>query len=660
MSDGGSASANGGSGGSGGDAPAASAAVAQSRTGPARSADAGRVTGTGQEGVDFRIGDRVARAARSAAYERRPGHPLYRMLRAYTMDASASREDGAVATIAVPYEPLQPGPVGAVLEVLDDEPVDLDAHAVVLQQGVAPSPSDARFRAQMVYAVCSTTYAAFRQALGRQVAWGFARETSGAASGTASGETSGAASGDSLRLRVRPSGGSLANAYYDKARGELRFGVYPAGDAVRGRNVPGGTVYTCLSHDIVVHEMAHALLDGLRAHFTYPSNPDVLAFHEAFADLVAVFQRCTYADVVRAAIARVNGDLARRSFLTEIATQFGETTGLASALRSTVPDAARRYGTPGLHEPHQLGQLLVAAVFDAFVTVVRKKTRRYVRLATGGASTIADGALSDALLELLADETRQIASQFLSVCIRAIDYCPPVDVSFGEFLRAVITADYDLVPDDRWGYREAWIDGFTRFGIYPANVESLAEDALRWRPPRQRVGPLADLTFARLQFRGDPARPSGRAEQERQARALGAVVGTGEYAAEFGCAAPGDARLDGDRLDLPVIESVRTSRRVGPDGQVVFDLVAEVTQRRAVRAADGGRGFDFYGGATVILDPEGSVRYAISKSVLDTRRVAAQRRYLSEEGSRYWGAAPGQQLVPEAQLFELTHQATRA
>ncbi|HEY5893625.1 MAG TPA: hypothetical protein VIT91_10380 [Chthoniobacterales bacterium] len=30
--------------------------------------------------------------------------------------------------------------------------------------------------------------------------------------------------------------------------------------------------------------------------------------------------------------------------------------------------------------------------------------------------------------------------------------------SFGEYLRALITADFDLVPDDRWAYREALID----------------------------------------------------------------------------------------------------------------------------------------------------------------------------------------------------------
>src|SRR5688500_20038961 len=36
---------------------------------------------------------------------------------------------------------------------------------------------------------------------------------------------------------------------------------------------------------------------------------------------------------------------------------------------------------------------------------------------------------------------------------------------FGDFLRAMITADYDLVPGDRHGYREALIEAFRLRGI---------------------------------------------------------------------------------------------------------------------------------------------------------------------------------------------------
>ena len=46
-------------------------------------------------------------------------------------------------------------------------------------------------------------------------------------------------------------------------------------------------------------ETTHALLDGMHRRFIYPSNPDVLAFHEALADVVALFQHFTLPEIVR-------------------------------------------------------------------------------------------------------------------------------------------------------------------------------------------------------------------------------------------------------------------------------------------------------------------------------------------------------------------------
>jgi len=97
-----------------------------------------------------------------------------------------------------------------------------------------------------------------------------------------------------------PSGetASTQSAYYDPRHGELRFGSFDTASTVSGRNVPGGKISLVLSHDVVVHEMSHAMLDGLRSHILHPSNLDVLAFHEGFADLIALFQRFTYKEIV--------------------------------------------------------------------------------------------------------------------------------------------------------------------------------------------------------------------------------------------------------------------------------------------------------------------------------------------------------------------------
>jgi hypothetical protein len=317
-------------------------------------------------------------------------------------------------------------------------------------------------------------------------------------------------------------------------------------------------------------------------------------------------------------------------------------------------DPPKRYD-PAL-EAHALGEVLVRAVFEAFTTIFLKKTDRYLRIATGGSGVLPPGRLPHDLALVLAASASRLASQILTICIRALDYCPPVDLELGEFLRAVITADRDLVPDDPWGYRDAWIAAFRRRAIYPSGVRSLAEDSLAWRPPSRAIDAIAELGFARLRFDGDPGRPASERELERQARALGAVISDPRLTAEFGCVRPGDPRLHGDRVSLPRIHSVRSARRVGPDGQIVFDLVAEVIQTRRARTSDGRATFAFHGGSTVILDPRGEIRYVIGKSSVSEARLERARAFVGGAGRRYWRPGTEGTLAPAALLFRLLHQ----
>lgn len=585
------------------------------------------------------IGEGVPRVMQARPYERRRGDPLYRPLSIYTLDPSASRREGAVTRVNVPYEPLRPGPVGHLFAV-EEKPerplplqvVDLDDPRVLLESGRRPSPSDPQFHQQMVYAVCSLTYAAFRQALGRDLAWGFDRAPD---------------DDGRVRLRVRPHAFEGRNAYYDPEAGTLNFGYFRADRDARGRNLPGGYTFTCLSHDVVTHEVAHALLDGLRAHFTLPSNADVLAFHEALADLVALFQRFSYSEVVRTALREARGQPERAAVLTGLARQMAEATGHhAGALRSAVAaDDCPQYETAS-PQPHLRGELLIGAVFDAFLTVFRRKAAPLLRLATGGTGVLPEGDLPPDLVDALADKASALAGQFLTICVRAVDYCPPVDLEFGEFLRAVITADYDLVPDDPWGYREAWIDAFWRRGIYPSGVTSLSEDALLWRSPPPGTPPVEGLSFSRLAFDLDPARVADERELIRQAETLGRYLLDSARLPTFGLLPPGAD------VDPPCVQSIRPSRRVGPDGQVIFDLVAEVTQRRTI-AGPGGAPMPFYGGVTLILGPSGEVRYAVSKSTGSRRRSERQQAFVtSDAGQRFWEA--GEARAP---LFRLLHDA---
>lgn len=64
------------------------------------------------------------------------------------------------------------------------------------------------------------------------------------------------------------------------------------------------------------------------------------------------------------------------------------------------------------------------------------------------------------------------------MCIRALDYCPPVDITFGDYLRTIITADTDLVTNDNRDYRLAFIEAFRRPGIYPQGLKTFSVESL--------------------------------------------------------------------------------------------------------------------------------------------------------------------------------------
>src|SRR4030095_1436245 len=127
-----------------------------------------------------------------------------------------------------------------------------------------------------------------------------------------------------------------ANAYYSPEKKALLFGYFPASRSAPGSNLPGGLVFSCLSHDVVAHETTHALLDGLHRRFREATNPDVLAFHEAFADIVALFQHFSLPEALREQIARTRGDLGQENLLAQLAVEFGRATHHYSALRDAI------------------------------------------------------------------------------------------------------------------------------------------------------------------------------------------------------------------------------------------------------------------------------------------------------------------------------------
>ena len=249
-----------------------------------------------------------------------------------------------------------------------------------------------------------------------------------------------------------------------------------------------------------------------------------------------------------------------------------------------------------------------------------------------------------------------MAGQFLNICIRAIDYCPPADMELGEFLRAMMTADGDTERTDKWGFREALMRSFRRREIFPDHVTFMTEDAVRWQSPEKTLV-IPGLSFSELAFGGEPGMPAGADELERQAHALGRFVTDPLHADVFRLAAPG-ARLPKHIVQASPaqVQSVRVTRRAAPDGRILFDLVAEVTQSCTVRR--GKDLFDMNGGCTVVIDPGGAVRYAIYKRFDSNERPERQHAAIRGPLKAMWKKS-GSSFKPRQDVLQLLHGSAR-
>ena len=650
--------------------------------------------------------------------------PVSRNLRIFAFDpsVSASVDTAGISeiTIAIPWEKnLQPGPIGEYLEVIDADPasgafykpVNLNDASVLAQSGLAPSESNPQFHQQMVYAVAMTTIGHFEQALGRVALW-------------SSHRPSGVEEKFVRRLRIYPHALRDRNAFYSPDKKALLFGYFPV--SIRdATNTPGTIVFTCLSHDIVAHETTHALLDGVHPRFNEPVNPDVLAFHEAFADIVALFQHFAYPGVLKDQISRTRGNLAEENLLGQLAQQFGKASGRGSALRDALgqnnpetgkweprkPDVRALDKT---HEPHERGAILVAAVFGAFLKVYRGRTADLYRIATEGTGVLREGDIHPDLANRLATEAARSARYILQMCIRAIDYCPPVGITFGDYLRGIITADYDLNPDDIDGYRLAFVESFRQWGISAKNLRSSSVQGLLW-PTGDAVMEEAGVRLERNDLRnlfedhdiGDPdqyvsqrsrikkkARLSWDLESDRcetweaideQAAVLWGWLMKGpgrKLVTAIGLvldehnppATVFRSRYSGNRVAVEV-HSVRSAMRRSPRGGTVTDFVVEITQRRrgyfdakqqqkmdaspTLLNPDEKGDFRYRAGCTLLINPATmEVRRVIRTpgTIADDAQMTRVRQFLTgelEPGNSFYAA---REAIKAREPFALLHR----
>ncbi|MCA9488366.1 MAG: hypothetical protein KC621_00540 [Myxococcales bacterium] len=501
------------------------------------------------------------------------------------------------AVVKVPWEPLDEGPRGHRVAV-----IDFDATTGRLYDPWMPDPArrsprapsnqqietDAAFHAQHTYAVVMRTLARFEKALGRRVEWAF----------------------DGQQLKVAPHAFRHANAFYSRDHQALLFGYFPS------RERPGSWVWSCLSHDVVAHETTHAIVDGLRRRFLDRSHPDQAAFHEGYADVVALLSVFSLPLVVEQLLWKEKEwkgeepmvdpqtQLIARSHLSVERLRHASLFGLAEQLGSEMSggreEVLRRSASldpqAGLEwpdEPHERGEIFAAALLNSFVAAWSGRLRR-----------LGDrvGALH---MSQVAEEASAAAETLLDIIIRALDYTPPVDLRFEDFLAALLTSDSRVRPDDsRWSYRAVIRDCFRRYRIHPP--EGTTDDGTWYPATRLRL--VYDHTH------------------------LESIQRSPEEVFRF---------LWANRQELGITDqayahvlSVRPSLRVGEDGFLLRETVAEYKQdvdltagdlhRFDVRQPDGmpdDQPLRLSGGGTLVFDEYGRLELHVYQRVFGRRQT---------------------------------------
>jgi len=338
-------------------------------------------------------------------------------------------------TFYVPWEPgIGDGPTSARFAVVDydstnnklEEPAHWDGSTKIFrdpQQRAIDSTikESPQFRQVSTWAILQNTLNYFEgpSGLGRRVSWAF----------------------EGNRLLVVPNAGYGANAYYDRDSHSLQFYYFD--------DKNGNRVRTCLSSDIVNHEFAHALLDGIRPHYLEAVSPQTGAFHEFIGDLTAILMSLRNTTFRQELAERTGGLLDSKSggeLLSSIAAEFGRAVSDQEYLRSGAnQDKLSKYTDEV--EAHVLSTVLTGTMFDILISFTKQYLKRE---RVDGKKLSAKQALAFTVQRM------QI------IAIQSLDLLPPVEVTFNDYARAVLRNLQIADPTDPKGYRKMIAEAFHR------------------------------------------------------------------------------------------------------------------------------------------------------------------------------------------------------
>jgi hypothetical protein len=152
------------------------------------------------------------------------------------------------------------------------------------------------------------------------------------------------------------------NAFYSRSLKALKFG-----DFDKPGTTPPRRVFTCRSLDIVSHETGHAILDGLKPGWlSFNNPPQTGGLHESFGDLTAIFLALSQLDQVEAIIAQTKANLHNKTFLADMAEEFGLALGRPNGLRNA--DNNLKLSEVGT-EVHAISQVFTGGIYDIMADI---------------------------------------------------------------------------------------------------------------------------------------------------------------------------------------------------------------------------------------------------------------------------------------------------
>ena len=284
------------------------------------------------------------------------------------------------------------GPRDARIQLAGVAPVSLNA----LGDLIGPSAGSEGFDAVHTFSVVRQTLTMYQRVLGgTQLPWQW---NSGS---------------NTVPITVFPRAGDTPNAFYSRTEKALKFFFFtPPGS-------PPGTskVFTCRSFDIVAHETGHAVLDALKPQWILSSSPPQTGgLHESFGDLTAIFLTLSQLDQCEAFIAQTKANLHAKSFLSDMAEEFGLALGRPNGLRNADNDF--KLSEVG-NEVHAISQVFTGGIYDVLADIFALEAR--------------------ANLEDEAVTLHRVGQYMCSLVLRAIGQAPAANATYADVVNKMLT-----------------------------------------------------------------------------------------------------------------------------------------------------------------------------------------------------------------------------